>query len=182
VNSLSTYIFFVNLDVEFNQSFFLFFIVNQVTGIPAVSLPNGCRSLPDEVLPLLERFIKIYLWMDNDEPGIEGSMKIAQRLGLHRCFIVRPTCHPAPKDANEALLQGFDMKKFIEEAERVRHTHVVGFKSLRDEVLHQILNPKMYVGTSSTSLPALTKIVKGFREGELSILTGPTGSGKVCAL
>lgn len=43
--------------------------VHQATGVPAVSLPNGCRSLPVEVLPLLERFEKIYLWMDDDGPG-----------------------------------------------------------------------------------------------------------------
>jgi twinkle protein len=148
--------------------------------MPAVSLPNGCQSLPEEVLPLLKRFSKIYLWMDNDVPGIEGSEKMARRLGLHRCYIVRPTFHPAPKDANEALLKGFDMKILLEDAERLRHAHVVTFKNLRDEVINQILNPKEYVGIASSSLPALTKIVKGFRNGELTILTGATGSGKVC--
>jgi hypothetical protein len=46
--------------------------VRQATGAHAVSLPNGCRSLPLEVLPLLERFERLYLWMDDDGPG-EGS-------------------------------------------------------------------------------------------------------------
>jgi hypothetical protein len=40
--------------------------VNQATGRPAVSLPNGCRSLPMEVLVLLEKFDTVYLWLDND--------------------------------------------------------------------------------------------------------------------
>ena len=37
--------------------------------IPAISLPNGCNSLPIELIPLLERFTKIYLWLDNDKSG-----------------------------------------------------------------------------------------------------------------
>ena len=37
--------------------------------IPAISLPNGCNSLPVELIPLLERFTKVYLWLDNDKSG-----------------------------------------------------------------------------------------------------------------
>ena len=62
--------------------------VHQATGVPAVSLPNGCRSLPVEVLPQLERFEKIYLWMDHDIPGQEGAEKFATKLGPNRCLLV----------------------------------------------------------------------------------------------
>lgn len=54
--------------------------VYQATGIPAVSLPNGASSLPLEVLPLLERFDKVYLWMDHDGPGQAGVDKFVQKL------------------------------------------------------------------------------------------------------
>lgn len=37
--------------------------------LPAISLPNGCNSLPVELIPLLERFTRIYLWLDNDKSG-----------------------------------------------------------------------------------------------------------------
>lgn len=37
--------------------------------LPAISLPNGCNSLPSDLIPLLERFTRIYLWMDNDKSG-----------------------------------------------------------------------------------------------------------------
>ena len=37
-------------------------------------------------------------------------------------------------------------------------------------------------GTPTPSLPTLTKIVKGFRRGELVIFTGPTGGGKTTLL
>ena len=41
--------------------------VYQATGRAAVSLPNGAASLPPAVLPLLERFKRIFLWCDGDE-------------------------------------------------------------------------------------------------------------------
>lgn len=47
--------------------------VNQETGYPAISLPQGANSLPDHLLPMLDRFEKIYLWMDNDEAGRLGQ-------------------------------------------------------------------------------------------------------------
>lgn len=54
--------------------------VHQTTNMPAVSLPNGASSLPLEVLPLLERFDKIYLWMDHDEPGQAGVDNFVRKL------------------------------------------------------------------------------------------------------
>ena len=57
--------------------------------LPAVSLPNGCSSLPLPLLPRLERFRRIYLWLDDDKPGHDGCEKIAQKLGKQRCLVVR---------------------------------------------------------------------------------------------
>jgi twinkle protein len=128
---------------------------------------------------MLERFEKIYLWMDNDGPGQEGAEKFAEKFGIKRCYLVQPTCNPAPKDANEAMLMGLDLNKMLEEASIKEHEYVVGFRGLRSQVLTQIVNPEKYCGVAAPSLPGLTSIIKGFRRGELTVLTGPTGSGKV---
>jgi twinkle protein len=171
----------------------------QATQRPAVSLPNGCRSLPLEVLPLLEEFSKIYLWMDNDIAGQEGAEQFAKKLGLRRCYIVKPTfanCRklPAaagsnddtvtllPKDANDALRMGLDLSRILADAQLVRHERIIRFADLRDEVLHEIMHPDQYVGHAVQSLPGFTSIIKGFRRGEVTVLTGPTGSGKTTFL
>ena len=95
--------------------------VYQATGRHAVSLPNGCRSLPVEVLPLLEQFDKVYLWMDNDAAGREGAEIFAKKIGINRCLLVQPDVKddgaPAPKDANEALILGLDLDKIIQKAD-----------------------------------------------------------------
>lgn len=196
--------------------------VSQATGRPAISLPNGCRSLPVEVLPLLEHFEKIYLWMDNDVGGHEGAEKFAKKLGLKRTYIVRPTAQNCktmgtgiqdgenadssegqellrqcdaelaqskgkdqerlPKDANDALRDGYDLEAIIADAKLTPHERIATFAELRDDVLHEIMHPDQYVGAPLPSWPELTNIIKGVRRGELTVLTGPTGSGKTTYL
>lgn len=155
----------------------------QATGRPAISLPNGCRSLPMEVLPMLERFQKIYLWMDNDGPGQEGAKNFAQKIGKNRCYIVQPPGNEPneyPKDANDALQKGMDLEVMIKEAAVTKHENVVNFESMRQDVIHEILHPNEYTGVKMPSLPALTNIIKGYRRGELTVLTGPTGRYVSC--
>ncbi len=139
--------------------------VYQATGRPAVSLPNGCRSLPMEVLVLLERFDTVYLWMDNDGPGREGAEMFARKLGVERCLLVQPSgkrgwigeceddeCEdieallglddsrpPPPKDANEALLQGWDINELLNEASELPHERILKFSDLRDQVRERML-------------------------------------------
>jgi len=166
--------------------------VYQVSGRPSVSLPNGCRSLPVHILVLLEKFEKIYLWMDNDGPGIEGAEKFAKKIGIKKCFLVRPVMplttntvnddnnnvfYP-PKDANDALLRGINMDKMIQQANVLPHDSILSFKELRDQVLNEIIHPHKFIGIQMRSLPNLNKIVKGFRRGELTVFSGPTGCGK----
>jgi twinkle protein len=194
--------------------------VYQATNRPAISLPNGCRSLPVEVLPLLEEFDKIILWMDNDAPGREGAELFAKKIGLERCYLVRPTkdnCRylplesddtdvgttgsknknnkydnddndtdyddiPIPKDANEALLDGLDLNRIIDDAKLIPHERITDFAGLRADVLHEIMYPERISGIPVPSLPGLTNIIKGLRRGEVTVLTGPTGSGKTTYL
>jgi hypothetical protein len=59
--------------------------------IPVVSLPNGCNSLPAELLEMLKSFEMIYLWMDYDNPGQEAAEKFIVKLGKERCVTVVPT-------------------------------------------------------------------------------------------
>ena len=92
--------------------------VNQETGIPAVSLPNGTNSLPMELVPFFDRFKQIYLWLDADEPGRAAAIKIAKKLGKSKVYIIdsRLYSDDGPKDANEALKQGHQFMSFFEKS------------------------------------------------------------------
>ena len=117
--------------------------------------------------------------MDSDEPGKEGAEKFAKKLGVNRTYIVH--CLEA-KDANDALLMGdIDMQACVDEAELLPHDRIVTFRDLRKDFLKELLEPDLYSGTAIPSLPRFTQLIKGFRRGEMTVLAGPTGCGKVSA-
>ena len=76
--------------------------VYQKTGKMAISLPQGASHLPDQLVPLLDRFEKVILWMDNDKAGELNAPKIAHKTGLKRTFIV-DNHDRTLKDANDVL-------------------------------------------------------------------------------
>ncbi|XXQ30142.1 SF4 helicase domain-containing protein [Plasmodiophora brassicae] len=159
--------------------------VYQTTGVPAVSLPNGANSFPVEIIPCLERFQKIIIWMDDDTAGQDGATKFMRKVGLGRCFNVRSKQGSAsgPKDANEALLNpNCDMKELLDKAERPAHLQIMSVKDLRGDILHELQNGSRFEGVPITTLPSLNKLLKGHRRGELTVFTGPTGMGKTTVL
>ncbi|CEG37503.1 mitochondrial helicase twinkle [Plasmopara halstedii] len=159
--------------------------VHQATGMAAVSLPNGCQSLPPSVLPLLERFERIYLWMDNDASGQANVEKFAAKLGMARCYIVRMPVNASSaylKDANDALRAGLDLSAIINAAERIPHSQITSFQELRRDVYEEIVNPLKACGVQSRAFPSLNRLMKGHRMGEVTVLTGPTGCGKTTLL
>lgn len=160
--------------------------VHQSTGLYAVSLPNGASHLPMQMLPWLEQFQKIYLWLDDDLAGRESAVKFAKKLGLKRTFIVKTKDQDGngPKDANEAMLNSTNeaMKKYIIDAKPIAEENITTFRELRDEVYKKILKHQDESGLMSKSFAWYNQKTKGFRKGELTILTGGTGSGKTTLL
>lgn len=152
----------------------------QATGIPGMSLPTSVYQLPQSILPLLERFSKIYLWLDDDVDGQLAAETFAHKLGESRCLIVNTRMGDAqgPLNAHQALLQQKDLKQILSKASILKHDQIVDFHELRDEVYREFLSPDQAKGVQSTDLPALNVVLKGHRPGELTILTGPTGVGK----
>ncbi|CAG8601282.1 8245_t:CDS:2 [Ambispora leptoticha] len=156
----------------------------QETKLPATCLPNNTYQLPLEILPLLERFAKIYIWLDDDVAGQEAAEKFAQKLGINRCSIVKTLGGNlnGPVNASEALASGKDLKEILRKAKPLEHEKIIGFDHLKDAVYRELVNPNQVRGVQSTDLPGLNQILKGHRPGELTIFTGPTGIGKTTIL
>jgi twinkle protein len=88
-----------------------------------------------------------------------------------------------PKDANDALRSGANVIEMLQAATLLEHKRLNQFSDFRGEVLGYFKDPQSQAhGTPTPSLPTLTSLTKGFREGELVIFTGPTGSGKTTML
>ncbi|KAJ1866970.1 hypothetical protein LPJ78_001394 [Coemansia sp. RSA 989] len=156
----------------------------QETGIPAVSLPKGPYQLPLDAMRALERFERIYVWLDDDHQGAEAAKLISRKLGVDRCLIVRTKSGDpqGPRSASIALARGYNLVDILEQSQPVQHDKVLDFGALREAVKFEVTNPDLIRGVESKDLPGWNAIYKGLRPGELTILSGPTGCGKTTVI
>ncbi|KAI9246687.1 P-loop containing nucleoside triphosphate hydrolase protein [Phascolomyces articulosus] len=154
---------------------------HQATGLPSVSLPTANYQLQESILPLMERFSKVYLWLDDDVDGQMAAERFAHKLGEPRCLLVNTNVEgekDGPRTPHEAFMQDKNLQHILQTARRLKHDEIMDFHDLREEVLREVMNPEQTCGVQSKDLPQLNEILKGHRPGELTILTGPTGAGK----
>jgi twinkle protein len=87
------------------------------------------------------------------------------------------------KDANDALrLSPHLVQAYIKNSRPFPQENIVLFSHLRDIVRERIFHQERFQGVKSGYFRWFNGIVKGFRRGELSILTGATGTGKTTFL
>lgn len=75
----------------------------------------------------------------------------------------------------------------LKNSQTTSHDKIQTFGALKQSLLANIQNRAAghtvsAEGNVTPSLPGLTEMCKGFRRGEMVILTGPTGSGKTTLL
>ncbi|XP_065528199.1 twinkle mtDNA helicase isoform X2 [Lathamus discolor] len=150
--------------------------LHQATGVASLALPRGSTSLPPALLPYLEQFKRITLWLGDDLRSWEAAKLFARKLSLKRCSLVCPgSLQPRPL---EALNQGLSLAKILRAARPASHKSIVSFRQLREEVFGELVNSEQVAGVKWVRFPELNKLLKGHRRGELTVFTGPTGSGK----
>jgi twinkle protein len=123
--------------------------------------------------------------MDADEVGRNSAEKFAHKLGIKRTFIIdsRLNDKDGPKDANDALRQGLDFKTIFETCSRnLGDKNILSFSDLKEKVMNRILNYDELSGIQSKYFTFYNRTLKGFRRGELTLVTGGTGSGKTTFL
>uniref|UniRef100_A0A8D8VVE4 Twinkle protein, mitochondrial n=1 Tax=Cacopsylla melanoneura TaxID=428564 RepID=A0A8D8VVE4_9HEMI len=138
-----------------------------------ICLPNGLTCLPQEILPCLEDYHKLYLWFGKDH---ESTRVFSTKLNQKRCYLIRETdTQPLPA---ESKAKGLDLTKIIETASPVCHPAIITYDVLQQDVLADLQNHDQVQGVKWKRFPTLSRILGGHRRGELTILTGGTGSGK----
>ncbi|KAL5016821.1 hypothetical protein ScPMuIL_006410 [Solemya velum] len=151
-------------------------IVHQELGAASLALPRGYSILPQELLPSLEKFKKIVLWFGSDVRAWEAAKQLAKKLNEKRCFVIRPSIGaPSPL---LALQQKLSLKRILSNARAMTHQSIVSFPQLRQEVFSELSHIEQVAGIKWKRYPTLNKLLKGHRRGELTVFTGPTGSGK----
>ena len=108
-----------------------------------------------------------------------------QKLGSQRTLIIdsRQNDPKGPKDANDALRQGCNFAELFKKCSRsLGDKYLLSFSDIKDKVLARILNFSELSGIPSRYFSFYNKTLKGFRKGELTVITGATGSGKTTFL
>ncbi|CAK8685523.1 unnamed protein product [Clavelina lepadiformis] len=146
----------------------------------AISLPQGVMSLPLQLIPQLEKFDEIILWFGNHILSLEAARHFSKKLCAQRCKIVRPRI--TASTAMQALKAGVDIDKIIGSAVPSVMKNVVAFSDLRRQIKDELENSDKLMGVPFRRFHNLNKKLKGHRRGELTIITGPTGSGKTTFL
>ncbi|XP_042674285.1 twinkle protein, mitochondrial isoform X2 [Centrocercus urophasianus] len=150
--------------------------LHQATGVPCLALPRGATILPPALLPYLEQFRRVTLWLGDDLRSWEAAKLFARKLNPKRCSLVQPgDLQPRPL---EALNRGLNLTKILRAALPAGHKAIVSFRQLREEVFGELANSEQVAGVKWARFPELNKLLKGHRRGELTVFTGPTGSGK----
>ncbi|MBF0445865.1 MAG: AAA family ATPase [Magnetococcales bacterium] len=150
-------------------------------GYPALSVPfGGGKAGKHQWITTeftnLDRFETIYLCFDQDSVGKESVIDLVDRLGMHRCRVVTLP----RKDANQCRVDGLD-KSHID----------ICFENSVFSSPEELKQASQYVGDVIESFYPTGDIEPGvqlpfkklrgkvlFRAGELSLITGSTGSGK----
>ncbi|WP_432344742.1 toprim domain-containing protein [Shinella yambaruensis] len=150
-------------------------------GMPAVSVPFGGgkgdkQKWIEREFDRLDRFEKIYISTDMDQPGDEAAEEIASRLGRHRCYRVSLP----HKDANSCLqgeVSTGDMKRFLLEARSLDPAGLKRPSEYVDKVIHLFWPaPGEPLGYELPYDKLLTKFA--CRRGEVTLWTGAVGHGK----
>lgn len=136
-------------------------------------LPYGLTTLPQTLLPALERFNKITLWINDDSGPPRNTLRnLAHKLNDKRCYAVRQD-EPTPSNSSPE-----EIRRIVRSVVPVRHDSITTFANFRQEVFYELKNIEKSEGVKWKRFPHLTKVLKGHRRGELTVLTGPTGCGK----
>ncbi|KAJ1903624.1 hypothetical protein IWQ60_012556, partial [Tieghemiomyces parasiticus] len=156
----------------------------QETGIPSVALPANAFQLPLEEMRILDRFSRIYVWLDDDMQGQEAALRLVNKLGIDRTLMVasRGGLATGPINASAALRGGHSFQAILDMARPLGHEQILDFNTLRDAVQQEVLHPVDVAGVRSRDLTQYNKILKGLRPGELTIVSGTTGVGKTTIL
>ncbi len=150
-------------------------------GFPALSLPFGGgggakQQWVEYEFERLTAFDKIYLCLDNDPEGQIATAELIERLGRHRCFVIKLP----HKDANACLQAGIsaeEIKTCFAQAQSLDPTELKPARLYVEQVIEEFY-PKddNVLGIHPPWEKARGKIL--FRPDELSVWSGINGHGK----
>jgi twinkle protein len=149
----------------------------QITGgtIPVVSPPNGAGTAAESCrrwLEWIETFEKVVILFDNDEPGREGALKLADLLTPGKAWIATTPL----KDTGDMLMadRGDELPEIIRQAKPYRPGGIVAGAQITTKALRD----RPAVVGYKTGIPLIDETMRGLRKREITMLGSGSGMGK----
>jgi len=140
-----------------------------------VSLPMGINNYSISMEMINKKFDRLNLYFDMDEAGQRGAKIFSEKAGLWKCFNYKLQY----KDARECLLKGITRQEIDNIVpDQFKHQNIIKAGDLKEDLLSYMTNKNEFNGIYLNDTKGLMNILEGIRMGELTILTGDTGSGK----
>lgn len=150
-------------------------------GFPnVIALTGGVQSIKPEWIDRLDGLKKIYMCLDSDEPGQKGAEELSMRLGPERVYNI------VLEDAKDPDEWFFDRKHTADEfrqlmrkAKQFGVRNVVSVSDALGSLYNEMVTGDLdkYQGLM-TPWDHVNKLTRGFRPGELVILSAPPKIGK----
>lgn len=148
-------------------------------GVNALSVPfGGGKGAKQQWIEFefhnMDRFEEIWISMDNDEVGQEAAREIANRLGEHRCRLVKLP----HKDINECLTNGVtedEVWKCLDSAAYFDPEELYSAREFYQDTVNAFYGKEQYLFNPPWESLAYNF---QFREAELTLVNGVNGHGK----
>lgn len=144
-----------------------------------VSFTGGVSTIKPEWIDQLEALTKVYICMDSDEAGQKGAQELANRLGLDRCYNI---VLEDAKDPDEWLFErkhtADEFRQLMRKAKQFEIKDVVSLSGALGDLYHDLLSGDTEATGIQTPWESVNRVTKGFKAGELIILSAPPKMGK----
>jgi len=149
-------------------------VVSRRSSDPVLVLPE-LVSLHPSLLPFLHQFTSVTIWLGHEiQQGTEAARTFAKKIGESRCRIV-PNDFPS---ALTAVRKRMNIAEILMAAKEFQHKYITTFDSLRHDIYLEFIRAEELDGVKWKRFEGLNSLLKGFRRGEMTMMTGRTGSGK----
>lgn len=144
-----------------------------------VSVPSGAEDFTwlDTCADFIERFGKIVILGDSDEPGKKMAAELVKKLPGKNILLPDYDAYLGCKDMNELLVRHGE-QAVVNALAAVKETPVEGLINFADVQMTDILK----IPRTLSGIKSLDKKVGGFLEGDLTVWTGKRGCGKSSVL
>ena len=138
-----------------------------------ICLPEWTRLNPD-LLPFLDQFSSITIWLGSGVQGVETARNFAKKIGDKHCRIVNNSHSSALVEVMKKK-EVADIEEILRSATGQHHQYITSFETLRHDVFLEFLNAEQMEGVKWTRFDTLNETLRGHRRGEMTVITGRWG-------